>query len=74
MCFGDFFGILYKMPVDIFDCQYMIGNNAVPVTINDKLSSEINGIVRKVIRLNKRGVRIILSNINYILNELNKTK
>ena len=56
------------------DCQYMIENNTVPVTINDKLSAEINGIVRKVIRLNKRGVRIVLTNINHILNELNKTK
>lgn len=36
--------------------QYMIENNTVPVTINDKLSAEINGIVRKVIRLNKRGI------------------
>jgi len=41
---------------EFIDCQYMIENNTVPVTINDKLSAEINGIVRKVIRLNKRGV------------------
>ncbi len=45
----------------------------VPVTISDKLTAEINGIVRKIIRLNKRGVRIVLTNINHILNELNKT-
>ena len=56
------------------DCQYMIENNTVPVTINDKLAAEINGIVRKVIRLNKKGVRIVLTNINHILNELGKTK
>ncbi len=59
---------------EFIDCQYMIENNTVSVTINDKLSSEINGIVRKVIRLNKRGVRIVLTNINYILNELSKAK
>lgn len=59
---------------EYIDCQYMIENNTVPVTINDKLSAEINGIVRKVIRLNKRGVKIVLTDINYILNELNKTK
>ena len=35
---------------EFIDCQYMIENNTVPVTINDKLSSEINGIVRKVTR------------------------
>lgn len=57
---------------EYIDCQYMIENNTVPVTINDKLAAEINGIVRKVIRLNKRGVRIVLTNINHILNELNK--
>lgn len=55
-------------------CQYMIENNTVPVTINDKLSAEINGIVRKVIRLNKRGVRIVLTDINHILNGPNKTE
>jgi hypothetical protein len=52
----------------------MIENNTVPVKINDKLSAEINGIVRKVIRLNKRGIRIVLTDINNILNGLNKTK
>lgn len=57
---------------DYIDFQYMIENNTVPVTINDKMKAEINGIVRKVIRLNKRGVRIVLTDINYILNELNK--
>ena len=59
---------------EYIDCQYMIENNTVPVTINGKLAAEINGIVRKVIRLNKRGVRIVLTNINHILNELKKTK
>lgn len=54
--------------------EYMIENNTTQVTINDKLSARINGIVRKVIRLNKRGVRIVLTDINHILNELNKTK
>ena len=62
------------MSEEFIDCQYMIENNTVPVTINDKLSAEINGIVRKVIRLNKRGVRIVLTNINHILNVLNKAK
>ena len=52
----------------------MVENNTVPVTINVKLSAEINGIVRKVIRLNRKGVRIVLANINYILNGLNKAK
>ncbi len=51
----------------------MIENNTVPVKINDELSAEINGIVRKVIRLNKRGIRIVLTDINNILNGLNKT-
>jgi hypothetical protein len=54
------------------DCQYMIENNTVPVTINDKLAAEINGIIRKVIRLNKRGIKIVLTDINYILKELNR--
>lgn len=57
---------------EYIDCQYMIENNTVPVTINDKLSAEINGIVRKVIRLNKKGIKIVLTNINYILSKLNE--
>ena len=57
---------------EYIDCQYMIENNSVPVTVNGKLASEINGIVRKVIRLNKKGIRIVLTNINYILDCLSK--
>lgn len=59
---------------EYIDCQYMIENNTVPVKINDELSAEINGIVRKVIRLSKRGIRIVLTDINNILNGLNKTR
>lgn len=62
------------MSEEYVDCQYMIENNTVPVTINDKLLAEINGIVRKVIRLNKRGIKIALTDINHIFKELNKTK
>jgi hypothetical protein len=52
----------------------MIKNNTVPVKINDKLTAEINGIVKKVIRLNKRGIQIVLMDINHTLNSLNKPK
>ncbi len=51
----------------------MIENNTVPVKINDKMSAEIYSIVRKMIRLNKRGIRIILTDINHIFNGMNKT-
>jgi len=76
IAFTDCEGIQNVCPIseDYIDCQYMIENNTVPVTINDRLAAEINGIVRKVIRLNKRGIKIVLSDINYILNELDKTK
>ena len=57
---------------EYIDCQYMIENNTVPVTVNKKLSAEINSLVRKVIRLNKKGIRIVLTNLDYILCELNK--
>lgn len=55
---------------EYIDCQYMIENGTVPVTLNDKLAAEINGIVRKVIRLNKRDIKIVLTDINYILEGL----
>ncbi len=52
------------------DEEYRIEHNTVPVRINDALSAELNAIARKVIRLYKRGIRITLVDIGYILNIL----
>lgn len=56
------------------DCEYRIERNTVPVRISDSLSKELNGIVRKIIRLHNKGVRIVLSDLSYIIDELNKDK
>lgn len=40
----------------------------------DRKGAEINGIVRKVIRLNKKGIRIVLTDINHILNGLDEER
>ena len=53
------------------DCEYKIENNTQSVSINPNLSRELNGIARKIIRLYKRGTKIVLTDLDYILNELN---
>lgn len=52
--------------------EYRIEKNSVPVTIAPDLASELNGVMRKVIRLYKRGIKIVITDLNYILNELSK--
>lgn len=54
------------------DCVYCIENNSVPVTIDPSLASELNGLMRKVIRLYKKGIKIVITDLDYILNELSK--
>lgn len=56
------------------DCEYKIEHNTVSVTISDSLSRELNAIARKIIRYHKNGVRIVLSDLTYIINELNKDR
>lgn len=53
------------------DSEYRIENNTRPVTIDTTLSKELNGIMRKVIRLYKnKGIKIILTDLDTILNGL----
>ena len=50
------------------ESEYRIENNTRPVTINADLSKELNGIIRKVLRLYKdRGIKIVLTDLDTIL-------
>lgn len=50
------------------DSEYKIENNTRTVTINKALSKELNGIIRKVLRLYKeKGIKIILTDLDTIL-------
>lgn len=54
------------------DSEYRIENNTRLVTINNSLKKELNGIMRKVLRLYKnKGIKIILTDLDTILKELN---
>lgn len=54
------------------DSEYMINHNTVSVTISSELGKELNGIARKIIRFYKKGTRIVLTDLDYIIGELNK--
>ena len=57
------------------DSEYRIENNTRPVTIDRTLASELNGIIRKVLRYyNDRGIKIVLTDLDTILSDLNKDK
>ena len=56
------------------DCEYKIEHDTVSVRISNALSKELNGIARKIIRFHNKGIKIVLSDLTYIINELNKEK
>lgn len=56
------------------ESEYRVNKQTVPVTINENLSRELNGIVRKVLRFHKKGIRLTLTKLDIILNELNKER
>lgn len=54
------------------DQQYFIERGTVPVKVNDDLSKELNKLAEKVIKLNKKGIKITITNINEIIKRLNE--
>jgi len=54
------------------DEEYRINRNTVAVTISNKLSNELDGLIRKVIRLHKKGINIPLTDLNKIIEFLSK--
>lgn len=54
------------------DKQYFIERGTVPVKVNDDLSKELNKLAEKVIKLNKKGIKITITNINEIIKRLNE--
>ena len=54
------------------DKQYFIERGTVPVKVNDDLSKELNKLAEKVIKLNKKGIKITITTINEIIKRLNE--
>lgn len=52
------------------DEEYKINKNTVPVMVSQKLSKELNGLVRKVIRLHEKGINMPLTNLDKIISYL----
>lgn len=55
---------------EYIDSEYMIEHNTRPVSVDNDLAKELNGIIRKVIRLYKKGTKIVLTDLDTILSEL----
>lgn len=49
------------------DEEYRINNSTVAVTVSEDLSHDLNGLIRKVIRLYEKGINIPLTQIDKIL-------
>ena len=52
--------------------QYFVEKGTVPVTVNKKTAKALNAAVRKVIRLYKRGIRVTLTDIDRIVEFLER--
>lgn len=63
---------IFPVTEKYLDEIYTIEKGKTTVTISPELRSELNKLARKVIRLNEKGIRIVLTNLNYIIEELNK--
>ena len=55
---------------EYIDKKYKINNDTIDVTISVELEEELNRIIRKVIRLYKKGIKIVLTDLDKILEEL----
>lgn len=51
--------------------MYMLNGGKIPATVNKKFAEVLRKSAEKIIRLNSKGIKITLTNINKILNELN---
>lgn len=54
------------------DYEYKIDHNTVAVTVNKELTNNINGLIRKVIRMYKKGVNVPLTNLKKIMSYINE--
>lgn len=61
---------VFPITANYIDKQYFIENDTVPVTVNKKLKAELNGLVRKVIRFHKKGIKLVLTDLQAIITGL----
>lgn len=56
------------------DEEYKVNKNTISITITKELSNELNGLIKKVIRLYKKGIIVPLTDLKTIINFLNQQK
>ena len=57
----------FPVTLQYIDNEYMLNHNTIPATVSKKFSKELNGLVRKVIRLYECGIKITLTDLQRII-------
>lgn len=53
------------------DSEYRIDKDSIPVKVNQNFAKQLNSAARKIIRLYNSGTKIVLTDLDYIIDELN---
>ena len=61
---------IFPVTENYIDEMYMLNNSTIPATVNKKISEALKKSAEKVVRLNKQGIKISITNINKILEGL----
>lgn len=56
------------------ESEYKVNRRTEPVEVNRNFARELNGIVRKILRFYKKGIKLTLTNLDVILSGLEKEK
>ncbi len=56
------------------DSEYKVNKNTIPVTVTKELANELNGLLRKVIRLYKKGINMPLTKLDEIISYLEQNR
>ena len=56
----------FPVTAKYIDSQYMLNKNTLPAKVSKTFSSELNGLIRKVIRLYEKDIKITLTDLSTI--------
>ena len=62
---------IFPVTEDFVSEMYMLNDGKTPATVNKKFAETLRKSAEKIIRLNSKGIKITLTDINKILNGLN---
>ena len=61
---------IFPVTAEYVEKMYKVNHETVPVTVNSDFALEINKTARKIIRMYQRGVKIVLTNLDKIIEKL----